>query len=446
MNIQNQPPRTAAEEALKGFLDARLVSDPVEGPLGARISELRRSGADAFARFGLPHRRVEEWKYTDLRALLRTAPTPAGALSDADAAEGSFRALSIPGARRILFVNGVLSRAHSDLHGLEAGLSVLPLASALAGGRGAVERLGMLAPERYDGPYALNTAYLGEGLVIHVAEGAKIERPLHVAHIFTGDEPATLFSRRLVDVADGAKLTLVESFQGLDGRAYVTNDAIELFVGDHTHVDYVRVQEEGDAALHLGTFLTHLGKDAKFHSFALTSGAAASRLSVYGRFAGAHTEGALRGATLARGRQHADITLLLDHVVPHCESRELFKTVLADEAKGVFQGKIIVHREAQKTDGRMMSQSLLLGEAAEMDNKPELEIFADDVQCGHGATAGAINEDLLFYLMARGIPAKEAEALLIQAFVGEAIEFVEHDELREALMTRAVTWLKKRAG
>ncbi len=441
MNIATPQIRTAAEQGLAAAVDQRLVDVPMEG----RVGELRRAAAAAFAAHGLPHRRVEEWKYTDLRAILRDSPPVAGPLDAASEAEGNFKALSLPDAKRILFVNGALARGASDLLTLEAGLTAMPLGSALASNHAVAERLGALAPQRYDAPLALNTAFLGEGLVVHVAAGAKIAAPLHVAHVFTGDEPAASYGRLVVVVEDGAEVTLVESFQGRDGVAYQTNTALELFVGDTAHVDYVRMQEEGDAALHLGTVMLEIGRDAQFHSFGLTTGAHASRISLYGKFAGTGSHAGLRGATLLTKRQHADITLLLDHAVAHCESRELFKTVLADESRGVFQGKIVVRPDAQKTDGRMMSRALLLGEACEMDNKPELEIFADDVQCGHGATAGELDEDLLFYLKARGIPQKEAEALLVQAFVGEAIEFVENDALRDLLIARAEAWLKKRA-
>ncbi|MEP9369291.1 Fe-S cluster assembly protein SufD [Xanthobacter sp. VNH20] len=446
MTIHNQPVRTAAEDQLLASLEARVAQDALSGPLAARLGEVREAALAAFRENGLPHRRVEEWKYTDLRALLREAHAPVTQISDAAAAEGHLRAVTFPGARRILFVNGVLDRQHSDLVGLEPGLSVMPLGSAIAKGHGAVEKLGTLAPQRNDGALALNTAFLGEGVVIHVADGAKIARPLHIAHVFTLDDAAAAYSRSLLDVGVGAGVTLIESFQGRDGVSYQANAAIEVFAGDESHVDYVRLQEEGDKALHLGTFMAEIGRDVRFHTFGLTSGAQAARLSVYGRFSGTHSQVGLRGVTLLKGRQHADVTLLLDHAVAHCESRELFKTVLADESHGVFQGKIVVRPDAQKTDGRMMSQALLLGETAEMDNKPELEIFADDVQCGHGATAGDLDEDLLFYLKARGIPAKEAEAMLIQAFVGEALEFVENDDLRDSLIARAEAWLKKRAA
>ncbi len=345
------------------------------------------------------------------------------------------------GACRIVFVNGAFARGASDLTTVPAGVRIEQLGTALASGNPLLDRMGTLQPARYDGALALNTAMLREGLVIHVEAGAKVTTPIHIAHVFTADEPLATFTRLLVVVEEGAEAVLIESHQGRNGVAYQANGAGELFVADGAHVDFIRVQEEGDAALHLGTLMVELGRDVNFHAFQLASGAATARLSLYGHFAGQNTHAGIRGVNLMKGRQHGDVTMLLDHAVPHCESRELFKTVLKDEAHGVFQGKIVVRPDAQKTDGRMMSQALLLGEAAEMDNKPELEIFADDVQCGHGATAGALDDDLLFYLLSRGVPRAEAEAMLVQAFVGEAVEYVEQEAVRTALIARMGTWL-----
>jgi len=188
-----------------------------------------------------------------------------------------------------------------------------------------------------------------------------------------------------------------------------------------------------------------MGTETQLTSVNVTTGAAVSRHQVFARFDGENAHAQINGATMIKGRQHADSTLVVEHAAPHCESRELFKTVIDDEATGVFQGKIIVPHHAQKTDGRMMSAALLLAEGAAMNNKPELEIFADDVQCAHGATCGQLDEDLLFYLMARGLPRKEAESLLVQAFLSEAVEFVDNEAAREALVAEVEEWLQKRA-
>ena len=196
--------------------------------------------------------------------------------------------------------------------------------------------------------------------------------------------------------------------------------------------------------MHVSSLMAAVGAHARFNTFGFTIGGAVVRNQLFIRFDGEGTVGAIRGARLLKDRQHADDTLLVEHAAAGCQSREVFKSVLDDESRGVFQGKIVVKPRAQKTDAKMMTQALLLSEEAEADNKPELEIFADDVQCGHGATAGDLDEDLLFYLKARGIPAKEAEALLIQAFVGEAVEGIEHAGLRDALMETVGAWVKAR--
>ncbi len=227
--------------------------------------------------------------------------------------------------------------------------------------------------------------------------------------------------------------------------SYQVNSAVELEVGDGAHVDHVKITAEGAGAFHVSTLMAAIGAHARFNEFLFTTGGSVVRNQLFVRFAGEGTVAGIRGATLLRGRQHADTTLVADHAVPDCASREVFKSVLDDEGRSVFQGKIIVRPHAQKTDAKMATHALLLSDTAEADNKPELEIFADDVQCGHGATSGALDQELLFYLRARGLPAKEAEALLIQAFVGEAIDGIEHAGLRDTLMEHVAAWLDARS-
>jgi Fe-S cluster assembly protein SufD len=253
-----------------------------------------------------------------------------------------------------------------------------------------------------------------------------------------------VFSRSLVIVGASAGLTLLESHEGPDGVDYQINTALDLVVGDRARLNRVKVNTEGDAALHLATLSATIGAKANVSDFAFLTGGLVVRNQMFVKCAGAGTTLDLGGASLLKGRQHGDTTLLVDHAAGGCQGRELFKSVLDDASRGVFQGKIIVRPGAQKTDSRMMTRALLLSEDAEADNKPELEIFADDVQCGHGATSGALDENLKFYLMARGIPEKAAEALLIQSFVGEAIETVPHEGVRSALANATLRWLGER--
>ena len=270
-----------------------------------------------------------------------------------------------------------------------------------------------------------------------------MERPLHLLFV-ASEKPTATFTRSLIVVGEGARAMLIESHEGPPGSDYQVNAAVELFVGEEAHVDHVKIIDEGAQALHVSTLAAAVGAKSRFNAFTFTMGGAVVRNQMFLNFDGEDTVASIRGATLIKGRQHADTTLVANHIARSCQSREVFKTVLDGEAHGVFQGRIIVRHGAQKTDAKMMTQALLLSERAEADNKPELEIFADDVQCGHGATAGALDPELKFYLMARGIPAAEAEALLIQAFLGEAIDGIEHAGLREALMDTVVAWLGAR--
>jgi Fe-S cluster assembly protein SufD len=440
VNAEIHPIKTAAETALAANFAAAKGALPGAGAVAA----LREEAFRRFESDGLPHRRVEEWKYTDLRALMRDAKPLAGVPDAAAKAHGRNAAAALASieARRIVFVDGAFVPELSDLAGLEAGLTISSLGQALAAGDAQVlAHIGRVVPTD-DVAVALNTAFMGDGAVIHVAAGIALARPIHLVFVNAGPEPAAVFARSLVVIGQGARAMLVESHEGAGD--YQVNSALELKVGDGAHVDHIKITDEGSGALHVASLMAQIGAHARFNEFLFTTGAAVARNQLFVRFAGEGAIAHICGASLLRGRQHADTTLVADHAVGDCTSREVFKSVLDGEARGVFQGKIIVRPRAQKTDAKMATHALLLSETAEADNKPELEIFADDVQCGHGATSGDLDEELLFYLKARGIPAKEAEALLIQAFVGEAVEGIEHAGLRDALMDQVAAWLKQR--
>ena len=431
MNADVRPIKTAAETALADSFAAAKGRLPGAGALATLRAEAFRQ----FSTSGLPHRRVEEWKYTDLRALMRDAKPLAGAPDAAAKASASNAGASLASieGRRIVFIDGAFAPELSDLAGLEAGLSIRSMGEALAAGDPQVTSLlGKLVPTD-DVAVALNTAFMGDGAVIRVGEGAALARPLHLVFANAGGTPAAVFIRSLVVIEKCARAS-----------EHQVNAVLELKVGDEAHVDHVKITGEGAGALHVSTLMAAVGAHARFNEFLFTTGGTVVRNQMFVRFDGEGTIAGIRGASLLRGRQHADTTLIADHVAADCTGREMFKSVVDDEGRAVFQGKIIVRPDAQQTDARMATHALLLSETAEADNKPELEIFADDVQCGHGATSGDLDEDLLFYLKARGIPAKDAEALLIQAFVGEAVEGIEHAGLRDALMEQVVAWLEAR--
>jgi Fe-S cluster assembly protein SufD len=433
--------RTPAEEALIERFPA------VKGALPGRgeVVRLREAAFDLFAKRGLPHRRVEEWKYTDLRALMRSAAPFAEKPSAEQVAValGGATAFADADVTRISFVNGHFAPEASD-HELPGGVEIAGLPQALAVGHPLLKELGAIEPARDNVAYAINTAFMNDGAVIRIAAGTELSQPLHLRFVNSGEAAFSTATRVLIVVEEGASVTLIESHEGSDGAAHQLNDVVEIVACDRAAVRHVRLNAEGPQTLALSTLAAKLGAHVSFDTLNVVTGSAVSRHQVFLTFAGEHSTANVNGATMLRASQHADTTLLVDHAAPHCTSRELFKTVIDDEATGVFQGKIIVRPRAQKTDGRMMSRAVLLSDGGTMMNKPELEIFADDVQCGHGATCGELDENLLFYLMARGLPRPEAETLLLQAFLGEAIEPVAHEGVHDALVAVVEGWLEAR--
>jgi Fe-S cluster assembly protein SufD len=352
---------------------------------------------------------------------------------------------AVKGARRLVLVDGVFAPKLSDLDGLEKGLAIRTLRDVLEAGDAATQAQ-LLTPDNANPMVALNSAMMTDGVVIEIANGVVLTQPLQIIHVASGSAPAAMFTRSMLRLGRDAGATLVESYIAGEGATtYQAHDSLIVAIGDNSRLDHIRLIEDSREAFNISSAVVTLGAHAHFNTFGLTSGAAVSRYQATIAFAGEHSRVETNGVNLLNGRQHADTTLFMDHAVPHCASREVFRAVADDRAHSVFQGRIIVRPDAQKTDAKMMTRALLLSDDAEADNKPELEIFADDVTCGHGATTGALDESLLFYLRARGLPEKEAQALLIQAFVGEAIESIVNDDLRELAMAATQRWLEARA-
>lgn len=436
------PARTPAEQALA----ARYPAERTSLPGTADVIAIRDAAFGGVEKSGLPHRRVEDWKYTDLRARLKTFPPAAGA---SDAARIGIAAPAVEGdkARRLVIANGRYRPELSDLNNIEPGLSIFSLATALEVGDSTVlSALKLEDTIATNTAVALNTAFMTDGLVIAVADGAEVERPVELVHIAEGQPAASTAVRHLVTVGRRAKLTLIETIESLDTVAHHSNIMTALDVGDGAKVDHIRLQLEPDEAISLTSLVAKIGREASFDTFNAALGAGLARAQIFAEFVGRDARAGFRGVTMLSGRRHADTTLSLIHGAENCQSRELYKAVIDGEARSAFAGRIAVPSHAQKTDARMMTASLLLSEEAEADAKPELEIFADDVQCGHGATCGAIDDDLLFYLLSRGIPKVEAESMLILAFLGEAIDEIQNQAVHDALIHRVEGWLKARTA
>ncbi|KAA0073233.1 Fe-S cluster assembly protein SufD [Tardiphaga sp. P9-11] len=434
-----------AKTTTGAVLDGTFAAARGRLPGVGTVAETRQQAFDDFARTGLPTRRIEEWKYTDLRNLLRDvaplAPTPDQAAL-AQAAK-MVETLGTGDTQKLVIVDGVFAAGLSDLTS-GGGVTVHALSAMLDDATSAT-RADLLRSRVADPMIALNAAFATDGVLVDIADDAAPARPLHIVHVATRPSVAA-FTRSLVRIGNRARVTLVESFVATEtAKAYQAHDAVVLWIGDDSDLQHVRVMEDAGDAANIATAIVTVGARTKFNTFSLTTGGGVSRYQSFITMAGVDSELSTNSVHLLRDKQHGDCTFVIEHAAPNCLSRELFRAVLDDRAHSVFQGRINVHQIAQKTDGKMMSRALLLSDEAEIDNKPELEIFADDVQCGHGATIGALDDSLLFYLRARGLPEKAAQALLIQAFVGEAMESIVNDDLRDVAISAAERWLESRA-
>ena len=389
--------------------------------------------AAAFKRFaerGLPTRRVESWHYTDLRAAMVDA-APLASVPDRTAVEATRRALAGRkklGAARLLLLNGRFVEELSDA--LPAGLTLVRKES---------HRL-----EADDPMVALAEAMSLGGLAVQVSQGTRIDQPIEILHIVSGEGALSLYSRTEIAAGAGAHASFVETFLGA-GPGVQRHALTSMEVGKGATLKHVVVVED-DAELHLESQLAEIGEGAELNGFALVSGGALSRRQLFVKIEGEGAKVALGGLALLDGSRRADTTLQVVHSAPGGTSREFYRSIVDDEAAGTFQGKVIVSPGAQKTDGAMKSQAVLLSPQAQMNAKPELEIFADDVICGHGATVGSLDPEQVFYLRTRGVPKDEAEAMLLEAFGNEAIERVDDETLAEALRAPFRTWLQGRGS
>lgn len=397
------------------------------------VAKLRAEAAELFRAQGLPARRVEAWRYTDLSPVAALGFTEALTLADAQPALPPQRA-----PHRAVFVDGRFAAA---LSALPEGFAAGPLAAMLADAEGSLGALGASEPM-----VALNTMLFEDGLFLEVPAGTDagvIELLSLASH---AERPIAFHPRHLIRLGAGARLRLVETSLGPAGAAYLHNPVFEIAVGPGATLAHIRIQREGRAAFQLATVLAAVEAGGTYDNFTLNAGGRLVRNEIHAALRGSGAACHMNGAQLVADGQHADTTTFLDHAAPDCASRQTYKTVLAGRSRGVFQGKILVRKPAQRTDGYQMNQALLLSEEAEIDAKPQLEIYADDVKCSHGATVGALDEAQLFYLRARGIPAEAARAMLVQAFLVEAIEGVTHPLAQAALAEATDGWWESEAA
>lgn len=393
------------------------------------LSGLRRDGFARFSEGGLPTNRDEAWKYTSLRPIAR-AKYEAAPAND-DAAIGDLPALMLEGSARAVFINGRLAPALSDLDGLADYVS--PLADALG-----AEWVQALLGRKVDDAqvmYALNAALFDDGLAIRVPDGDTMPRPLEILFVAAPGERALMWHPRMaIDIGQNARATIIERHIGPAKGAYLANHGADIRVADGAVLTHAKAQLEGGEGRHLAMARVSICEGSIYDNFVLTLGAALSRNEVATSLDGSDSEVRLNGAYMLGDRQHADHSSRIDHLAPDTRSRQVYSGAIGDNARGVFQGHIVVDQIAQKTDGHQLNRALLLSDHAEIDSKPVLEIYADDVKCSHGATAGDIDDDQLFYLRARGIPAEQARLLVVRGFLAATAEGLGDEAVRNAML------------
>ncbi len=429
---------TAVMENTGSYLADFEAFEKQRAPYGASwFTPLRKAAIAHFAEGGFPTLRDEDWRFTNLAPITRTHFEPA----DTDA----------PGVRRdmlegllfgradcpcLVFVNARYRPELSSLGPLAGQVKLTHLAAAMKRDADSLApHLARYADYRQNVFTALNTAMLEDGAFLAIPNGMMVEQPIHLVYIAAaGPVPTITHPRTLIVAGASSQVTIVESFAGAGtGGAYFTNAVTELIGQDNAVIDHYRLQQESDDAFHMGTLQVHLGRDTQIRSHSVSLGGALVRNNVNAVLDGEGGECTLNGLYLGIGRQHVDNQLRVEHAKPHCNSWEYYKGILADQAHGVFSGRVVVHKDAQKTDAKQTNKNLLLSDAAQIDTNPQLEILADDVKCTHAATIGQIDGEALFYLRSRGIAQAAARDLLVYAFASESINQIKIESIRARL-------------
>jgi Fe-S cluster assembly protein SufD len=398
----------------------------------------RKAGLALFAELGFPTLQNEDWRFTNVAPLVKLPFLPVFETPVVNGAEtralDEFAFTKLSGTR-LVFVNGHYSAKLSSVEKLPAGVKICSLAAALNSESALVEKfLGRCTPARDNAFTALNQAFFLDGAFVHVPDGVNVGTPIQLIYISSAAKTgATAHPRNLIIAGENSRVTIVESYIAATDSAYFTNAVTEIFAGDHAFVEHLKFQDEALNAFHMAAIHGEFGRESNvnIHSFAL--GAKLSRNSIRAKLAGEGLECILNGLYLTRGEQLADHHMIVEHAQPHCASHEYFNGILDDKSKGVFHGRILVQQIAQKTDAKQTNKNLLLSDDATADTKPQLEIYADDVKCTHGATIGQLNDESIYYLRSRGIGKDTARQMLIHAFAGEIIERIKCEPAREAM-------------
>jgi Fe-S cluster assembly protein SufD len=409
---------------------------------------LRQAAMGRFAELGFPTTHDEEWKYTNVAPIARTPFQSAqrtGSVSGSKTLSAALTAAAIPSlvCVQLVFINGYYAPELSTLPDVPQGVEVGSLANALSSRPPWLEaHLARYASVDDQAFVALNTAFMEDGACVYVPPGCTIEMPIHLMFISLAQGAATLsHPRNLLVLEANTQAQVIESYIGLGHDVYLTNAVTECVLGQNARVEYCKLERESASAFHIATLQVQQARSSNFVSHAIAQGGALARHNINVVLNGEGGDNTLNGLFMATDQQLIDNQTRIDHVMPHCTSREFYKGILDGKGRGVFNGKIVVHKDAQQTDARQTNKNLLLSQDASIDTKPQLEILNNDVKCSHGSTIGRLDENSLFYLRTRGLGEEEARSLLTYAFASELVNRIALTPLRTKLNDLVLTWL-----
>ncbi len=406
----------------------------LNGESASGLHKLRRDAIDRVASLGFPTNRHEEWRYTNISPILKANFKPILSVHSAVVTKADVERFAFGTRHRLVFVNGFFSKELSTDDALPHGAFCGSLANALRSNHTvAHQHLGRYAKYDDNSFSALNTAFLRDGAFIFIPDGAVIEDSIHLLFIAAGSEPALISPRNLIVIGKNSQLSIVESYVAVTRETYFTNVVTEIVAGDHSILEHDKLQDEALEAFHIASIHTYQGAQTNFTSNSIALGGSIVRNNVTAILDAEGSETTLNGLSLATGTQLIDNHTTIDHAKAHCASHELYKSILDGKSRGVFNGKIFVRKDAQKTDAKQTNKTLLLSDNATIDTKPQLEIFADDVKCTHGATVGQLESEQVFYLRSRGIDEITARDILTFAFASDVVNRVHVEPLRDQL-------------
>jgi len=432
------------EKLLKEFV---AFEKNLNGATSTHIINIRKEARDCFELLGFPDRKDEEWKYTRAKSITKSDFYQSFSKEESDISEKDIERFLIPDleTNTIVLINGRYSNKLSKIISNTKDVSVCSFSEAQRSHPEIFyKHYAQYADYKSDGFTTLNTAFAYNGVFISVPNGVELKAPILLINISDSRTPNLLSQQRnLIVAGKDSRLSIIDSYNTIGNSYNFLNSVTEISVGENAQVHYYKIQNDGDKSMHVGTTQVHQEKDSYFNSVTLSWGGNTTRNNLNSFLNGKGCECHMSGVFVLSGEQHVDNHTLVDHSVPNCYSNELYKGILDDNSTGVFNGKVMVRKDAQKTNAYQSNKNILLTDTATINTKPQLEIFADDVKCSHGATTGQLNKEELFYLRTRGIDKDEARAMLLYAFASEVIQTIEISPLRNILFDKLNEKLKK---